>query len=131
MRERRSGSIVNLSSITGIVGSPGLSAYSASKGALIALTRTMALELAESNIRVNCVCPGSVDTPLLQASFDHAPDPSRARSLNIKRHPLGRIGTPDDVASLVLFLASDQASWITGGTYVIDGGATLARGWRE
>ena len=131
MRDRRSGSVVNLSSITGIVGAPGLSAYSASKGAIITLTRTMALELAESNIRVNCVCPASVETPMLQASFDRFSDPAQARAMNIKRHPLGRLGSPKDVANLVLFLASDEASWITGGTYVIDGGASIARRWEE
>jgi NAD(P)-dependent dehydrogenase (short-subunit alcohol dehydrogenase family) len=131
MRDRKCGSIVNVSSITGIVGAPGLSAYSASKGAIITLTRTMALEFAESSIRVNCVCPASVDTPLLQASFDRTADPARARELNIKRHPLGHLGKPEDVANLILFLASDEASWITGGTYVIDGGASIARRWQE
>ncbi len=131
MKERRYGSVVNISSITGIVGAPGLSAYSASKGAIITLTRTMALELAESGIRINCVCPASVDTPMLRAGFDRAADPERARELNIKRHPLGRLGTPMDVAYLVLFLASDEASWITGGTYIIDGGASIARRWQE
>lgn len=125
------GSIVVVSSITGIVGAPGLSAYAASKGALITFTRTLALELAEKQVRVNCVCPASVDTPLLQASFDRQPDPQRAREANIKRHPLGRFGTPEDVANLILFLASDEASWITGGTYVIDGGASIARRWQE
>jgi NAD(P)-dependent dehydrogenase (short-subunit alcohol dehydrogenase family) len=100
-------------------------------GALITLTRTMALELAESGVHVNCVCPASVDTPLLQASFARTPDPGGARDRNRKRHPLGRFGTPDDVANLVLFLASEEASWITGGTYVIDGGASIARRWKD
>jgi 2-keto-3-deoxy-L-fuconate dehydrogenase len=131
MKEERFGSIVNISSITGILGAPGLSAYSASKGAIITLTRTLALELAESNVRVNCVCPASVDTPMLRAGFERSGDPARARELNIRRHPLGRLGTPEDIASLVLFLASDEASWITGGTYVIDGGASIARRWKE
>jgi len=131
MKEERFGSIVNIASITGIVGAPGLSAYSASKGAIITLTRTLALELAESNVRVNCVCPASVDTPMLRAGFERSGDPARARELNIMRHPLGRLGTSEDIASLVLFLASDEASWITGGTYVIDGGASIARRWQE
>jgi NAD(P)-dependent dehydrogenase (short-subunit alcohol dehydrogenase family) len=131
MQARGGGAFVLLSSITGIVGAPDLSAYAASKGALITLTRTMALELAESNVRVNCVCPASIDTPLLRAGFERAPDPAAARARNIKRHPLGRFGTPDDVANLILFLASDEASWITGGTYVIDGGASIARRWQE
>jgi NAD(P)-dependent dehydrogenase (short-subunit alcohol dehydrogenase family) len=131
MQSKGAGAFVLLSSITGIVGAPDLSAYSASKGALITLTRTMALELAESNVRVNCVCPASIDTPLLRASFSRAADPDAARARNIKRHPLGRFGTPEDVANLILFLASDEASWITGGTYVIDGGASIARRWQE
>jgi NAD(P)-dependent dehydrogenase (short-subunit alcohol dehydrogenase family) len=131
MKAKGAGAFVLLSSITGIVGAPDLSAYAASKGALITLTRTMALELAESNVRVNCVCPASIDTPLLRASFERATDPAAARARNIKRHPLGRFGTPDDVANLILFLASDEASWITGGTYVIDGGASIARRWQE
>jgi 2-keto-3-deoxy-L-fuconate dehydrogenase len=131
MRKRRAGSFVAVASINGILGAPGLSAYSASKGALITLVRTLALELAESNIRVNCVCPASIDTPLLQESFDRQPDPAKAREANIRRHPLGRLGTPLDVARLALFLASDEASWITGATYLIDGGASLARRWQE
>lgn len=131
MQTAKDGSIVILSSITGLVGAPGLSAYTASKGALITLTRTLALELAPWQIRVNCVCPASIDTPLLRASFEHTNDPEQARQLNIKRHPLGRLGTPEDVANLVLFLASDEARWITGGTYVIDGGASIARRWQE
>jgi 2-keto-3-deoxy-L-fuconate dehydrogenase len=131
MREAKRGAFVIVSSITGIVGAPGLAAYAASKGALITWARTLALELAPDNVRVNCVCPASVDTPLLRASFERTADPARARALNIKRHPLGRLGTPEDVASLILFLASEEASWITGGTYVIDGGASLARRWQE
>lgn len=131
MQRKGCGAFVLLASITGIVGAQGLSAYAASKGALITLTRTMALELAESGVRVNCVCPASVDTPLLQASFLRSPDPEAARERNRKRHPLGRFGTAEDVANLVLFLASDEASWITGGTYVIDGGASIARRWKD
>ena len=131
MQKRRGGAIVNVASINGIVGAPGLSAYAASKGALITLTRTMALELAECGIRVNCVCPASVDTPMLQEAFDRAPDPVSARELNIKRHPLGRLGSPQDIANLIVFLASGEASWITGGTYLIDGGASIARRWQE
>jgi len=131
MRAARGGAIVNLSSITGIVGAPGMAAYSTSKGAIITLTRTLALELAEEGIRVNCICPASIDTPMLQASFDRQADPQAARARNVKRHPLGRLGTAEDVANLALFLASDEAAFITGGTYVVDGGALLARRWQE
>jgi 2-keto-3-deoxy-L-fuconate dehydrogenase len=120
-------SIVIVASITGIVGAPGLSAYAASKGALLTLSRTLALELAPRRIRVNCVCPASVDTAMLQAAFDRQPDPLEARERNIRRHPLGRLGTPDDVANLTLFLASDESSWITGATHLVDGGALINR----
>jgi NAD(P)-dependent dehydrogenase (short-subunit alcohol dehydrogenase family) len=131
MRKAGGGSIVNLSSITGLVGAPGMAAYATSKGAIITLTRTLALEVADAQIRVNCICPASIDTPMLQASFDRLPDPAAARARNVKRHPLGRFGTPEDVANLALFLASDESSFITGGTYVIDGGASIARRWQE
>jgi NAD(P)-dependent dehydrogenase (short-subunit alcohol dehydrogenase family) len=131
MRDTGGGTIVNMSSITGIVGAPGMAAYSTSKGAIITLTRTLALELAEDGIRVNCICPASIETPMLQASFDRLPDPEAARLRNVKRHPLGRLGTADEVAKLALFLSSDDASFITGATYVIDGGALLARRWQE
>jgi NAD(P)-dependent dehydrogenase (short-subunit alcohol dehydrogenase family) len=125
------GVILNNASITGLVGAPGMAAYATSKGAIITFTRTLALEQAEAGIRVNCICPASIDTDMLRASFEVTGDPEKARANNIRRHPLGRLGTPEDVASLALFLASDEASFITGGTYVIDGGATLARRWRE
>ena len=120
-------SIIFIASITGIVGAPGLSAYATSKGALITLGRTLALEFAERGIRVNSVCPASIDTPMLRASFDSQPNPAEARAQNILRHPLGRLGTPEDVANLVLFLASDESSWITGGTHLVDGGALINR----
>lgn len=131
MQKNGAGSIINTSSITGIVGAPGMAAYSASKGAIITLTRTLALEVAEHNIRVNCLCPASIETPMLQASFARAADPEQARRQNIKRHPLGRFGTPEDAAYFALFLASDESSWVTGGTHVIDGGAVIARRWQE
>lgn len=126
-RLRGAASIILIASINGIVGAPDLSAYAASKGALITLARTLALELAERQIRVNCVCPASIDTPLLRASLDRQPDPAEARERNIRRHPLGRLGTPEDVANLALFLACDESSWITGGTHMIDGGALINR----
>jgi NAD(P)-dependent dehydrogenase (short-subunit alcohol dehydrogenase family) len=131
MVAHKSGAIVNNASINGIVGAPGMAAYAASKGAVISLTRTLALEQAENGIRANCICPASVDTPMLQASFDAMPDPEKARATNVKRHPLGRLGTPEDVAKLALFLASDESGFITGGTYVIDGGALIARRWQN
>jgi NAD(P)-dependent dehydrogenase (short-subunit alcohol dehydrogenase family) len=131
MKRAGGGSIINTSSITGIVGAPGMAAYSTSKGAIITLTRTMALEHAEDGVRVNCLCPASIDTPMLQSSFDRQPDPRAARAANVKRHPIGRLGTAEDVAFFALFLASDESSFVTGGTHLIDGGASIARRWRE
>jgi NAD(P)-dependent dehydrogenase (short-subunit alcohol dehydrogenase family) len=131
MKRQGSGSIINTASITGIVGAPGMAAYATSKGAIITLTRTMALEHAEDGIRVNCICPASIDTRMLQQALGRMTDPDYARSQNIKRHPLGRLGTPEDVAYFALFLASDESSFVTGGTHVVDGGALIARGWRE
>ena len=112
------GSIIHVSSVTGIVGVRNRSAYSASKGALVALTRTMALDYAERGIRVNCVCPGFVETPLIAALTR---DPDRKSKLTAL-HPLGRLGQPEDIAQAMLFLASDESSWITGHALVIDGG---------
>jgi NAD(P)-dependent dehydrogenase (short-subunit alcohol dehydrogenase family) len=131
MIERRSGVILNNASITAFVGAPGMAAYAASKGAIVSFTHTLALEQAENGIRVNCICPASIDTPLLQGSFDRTPDPAAARARNIQRHPLGRLGTPEDVANLALFLVSNEASFITGSSYVVDGGALIARRWQD
>jgi NAD(P)-dependent dehydrogenase (short-subunit alcohol dehydrogenase family) len=131
MIARKAGVILNNASITGIVGAPGMAAYATSKGAIITLTRTLALEQAGNGIRVNCICPASVDTAMLQASFERAPDPERARMNNIRRHPLGRFATSLDIANLALFLVSDESAFITGTTSVIDGGALLARRWQE
>jgi NAD(P)-dependent dehydrogenase (short-subunit alcohol dehydrogenase family) len=131
MIARKSGSILNMSSITGLVGAPGMTTYATSKGAIITFTRSLALEQAENGVRVNCICPASIDTPMLQEAFDRTNDPAAAKEQNIRRHPLGRLGTPEDVANFALFLASDEASFITGGTHVIDGGASIARRWLD
>jgi NAD(P)-dependent dehydrogenase (short-subunit alcohol dehydrogenase family) len=127
MCEQQSGSIVILSSITGLVGAPGMAAYAASKGALHTATRTLALELAPHNITVNSISPASVDTPMLRDKLAQQPDPTLALQQNIERHPLGRLGKPQDIANLALFLASDEATWITGCDYIIDGGAHINR----
>ena len=115
---RSGGAILNLSSITGITGVRERAAYSASKGAIAALTRNMALDYAPRGIRVNAVCPGFVRTPMTKALTD---DPDACRSLT-SVHPLGRLGEPADIANAILFLVSDEASWITGHLLVVDGG---------
>lgn len=112
------GAIVNIASIAGLVGCAEASAYCASKAALIMLTKTTALEFAPYGVRVNCICPGATRTALIPtAKLKEAP----------KTIPLGRVGEPNDVAELALFLSSEKARQITGGTYVIDGGATAGR----
>jgi len=115
---KRSGSIINISSVTGIVGVRNRSAYSASKGAIVALTKNMALDYARFQIRVNCVCPGFTRTPMAEALLL---DPEKQGRL-IGMHPLGRLGTPEDIANAVVFLASDLSSWITGQAIAVDGG---------
>lgn len=127
MRERGRGAILLLSSINASFATPTLAAYAASKAALESLTRTAALELAPSGIRVNAIAPASIDTPLLRGSFDLSPDPAAARAENVLRHPLGRLGLPEEVAELALFLLSDRAGWITGAVHPIDGGAGVTR----
>lgn len=111
-------SIINTSSVTGLTGVRHRAAYSASKGAIVSLTRNMAMDYASRGIRVNCVCPGFVRTPLLDKVLT---DPERTARLT-SLHPLGRLGTPDDIANAVLFLASDESSWITGQALAVDGG---------
>jgi NAD(P)-dependent dehydrogenase (short-subunit alcohol dehydrogenase family) len=115
---KRGGSIIHTASVTGIVGVRNRGAYSATKGAIVALTRNMALDYARFKIRVNCVCPGFTRTPLIDALLT---DPEKERRLTAM-HPLGRLGTPEDVANAVVFLASGLSSWITGQALAVDGG---------
>ncbi|HYC26723.1 MAG TPA: SDR family oxidoreductase [Nitrososphaerales archaeon] len=120
------GVILNMGSDAGLIGNPKTAAYCASKGAVIALTRSMALDHAPDGIRVNCICPGAIDTPLhVQVMNELSPEERDAWKARVKvRYPLGRIGTPDEVANLVLFLASDKSSFMTGAAVSIDGGLT-------
>ncbi len=110
------GAILHLSSVVGTTGTRGRAAYSASKGAIIALTRNMALDYAGDNIRVNCLCPGFVETPLLAAL------PPERKARLAAAHPLGRLGTVEDVVPMALLLLSDDGKWITGQAIGVDGG---------
>ena len=121
MLKNGGGSIINTASILGMVGSPFAAAYAAAKGGVIALTRVAALECAGQAIRVNAIAPGAVDTPMLQGQIIAMPQAEQAL---MQMAPLGRFAQPEEVASLVLFLASDESSFITGATYPIDGGWT-------
>jgi 3-oxoacyl-[acyl-carrier protein] reductase len=122
MIARGGGTIIHAASPTGLRAAPPYTAYSASKGGVIALMRTMAAEYARDNIRVNAIVPGPIETPLTSAIF--ADSETRARLLAAT--PLGRLGTPDDVVGLLVFLASDEARFCTGGLYMADGGQTAA-----
>ena len=116
------GSIILIASQLGLVGARGCPAYCASKGGVVNLTKALALDYAPRGIRVNCICPGATDTPMLEASFAITGDRERARADHISRHPLGRIGRPDEIAGAALFLASEDASFVTGAILPVDGG---------
>jgi NAD(P)-dependent dehydrogenase (short-subunit alcohol dehydrogenase family) len=116
------GSIVNVASVQGLVAQRGACAYGTSKHAMIGLTRTCAVDFASRGIRVNCVCPGSIDTPMLQSTIQRAADPAALRRILDRLHPIGRIGRPAEVAEVICFLASDRASFMTGSIVVVDGG---------
>lgn len=122
---RRKGCIVNMSSMVGLVGQTNAGAYSASKGGIIAMTKGMALDFANDGIRVNCICPGWVQTPLVEDWFRQQPDPEAARKYIFGVHPLGRIATPEEVGRAVLFLASEAAAFVTGVALPVDGALTL------
>jgi len=121
MRKAGGGSIINISSTAGLVGGPRSSAYTASKGAVRLFTKATAVQYAQEGIRANSIHPGPIDTPMIQQVW-HGEEQSREAAL--ARTPLGRIGTPEDIAYGVLFLASDESSFMTGSELVIDGGST-------
>lgn len=121
MQRQGRGAIVNISSIASLVGLSGLAAYTASKGALDALTRALAIEYAKEGIRCNVVNPGLIHTPMAASLMA---DPERLQPI-LAQYAIRRVGTPEEVANMVLFLASDEAAWVTGGTFPIDGGMTV------
>jgi NAD(P)-dependent dehydrogenase (short-subunit alcohol dehydrogenase family) len=130
MLEAGGGSIVTQSSTAGLVGVSGLASYSAAKGGVIALTRQVAVEYGRQGIRANAICPGTVWTPLVQRTYlERGGDatfgsPEEMAAGAARGYPLGRLGTVDEIASMALFLASDEAGWITGGVFAADGGFT-------
>ena len=121
MQQNGGGSIVNIASVNGLIGLQGIHAYSAAKGGVIALTRSMAVAHGKDNIRINCICPGTVQTEVWEPMIERNPN---ILDEIIPWYPLGRIGKPVDIANAALFLASDEASFVTGAVFVIDGGLT-------
>jgi NAD(P)-dependent dehydrogenase (short-subunit alcohol dehydrogenase family) len=119
------GAIVNMSSMVGLVGQRNAGAYSATKGGMIAMTRGMALDFAKDGIRVNCICPGWVQTPLVEDWFSQQADPQAAKEYIYGRHPLGRIAAIEEVGNAVAFLCSEESSFVTGVALPVDGGVTL------
>lgn len=124
LRQAGGGAIVNVASILGLVGMKGRAAYAASKGGVVSLTRAMALDHASEGIRVNCICPAVVDSEMVSGLFDSQSDPEAARRARIATLPVGRLGTPDDVAHLAVYLASEESTWLTGVALPLDGGLT-------
>lgn len=118
------GSVINMSSVAALVGLPDRAAYCAAKGAVSALTRAMAVDHVSQGIRVNAICPGTVDTPWVAALVSRAEDPDAVRQNMTARQPMGRLGTANEIAAAAVYLASDEAAFVTGTELVIDGGLT-------
>ena len=124
LQARGGGSILSTASMAGQWAIPADAAYCASKAGLIMLTKCMALDGAKQNIRANCICPGFTNTPMIEGYFQAQEDPVAARAFAESMHPLGRLGEPTDHANAFVYLASDEATWITGTALVVDGGIT-------
>ena len=124
MRRRGGGSIINIGSIEGLAANPGHAAYCASKAGIHGMTRAMAVDLGEDNIRCNAIAPGWIASELSATYLASLPDPAAAHEALNRLHPLGRVGRPEDVGDLAVYLASDRSSFLTGEIIVLDGGRT-------
>lgn len=124
MKKRGHGSIIVIASTAGLMGVANRMAYSTSKGALVIMCKSIAAELAGTNVRINCICPGTVDTPSMEKRFQAMPDPVAGKAQFLARELNGRIGTADEIANTVLFAASDEVDYLNGSTIVVDGGMT-------
>ncbi|TMG85574.1 MAG: SDR family oxidoreductase, partial [Betaproteobacteria bacterium] len=126
MLERGGGSIINMASVAGsLKGLPNRFAYGASKAAVIGLTKAVAADFVGKGIRCNAIAPGTVDTPSLTERINAFPDPVEARKAFIARQPMGRLAKPEEIAPIVVFLASDESAFATGNVYSVDGGMTI------
>jgi NAD(P)-dependent dehydrogenase (short-subunit alcohol dehydrogenase family) len=124
MIKQGGGSVINVASVAGLVGASDASAYTASKGAIVNLTRSMALDFAPQHVRVNCLCPGMIDTPIGDKVVNYYRPGADLKASKARWQPLEHIGTPADIAAMALFLASDEAAFATGAMFVVDGGLT-------
>ena len=136
MKAQGSGSIISTASVAGIGGGDGPHVYSAAKAAVIHLTKSVALELGESGVRVNCICPGGIATPIFKGAFpdqdiDDATLVETVKPFLAQFQPIKRSGLPDDIARAALFLASDESTFVTGHALVVDGGLTAGRMWSQ
>jgi NAD(P)-dependent dehydrogenase (short-subunit alcohol dehydrogenase family) len=122
LRKQGGGSIINIASVLGINGARNRAAYAASKGAVVLLTKCMAIDHGHENIRVNAICPGFVETELTERVFTQAADPQAIRRERIAVHPIGRLGQPQDIAGVAVLLASNESAWVTGALWPVDGG---------
>ena len=122
MRASGGGAIINLGSISAFMADPGLAAYNTSKAAVLGLTRSIAVENGDGGIRCNAICPGWIDTDMLAQTFSQAKDEQRARATITAQHPVGRLGRPEDIASMAVWLGSDESSFASGQAFTLDGG---------
>ena len=127
MVERRYGVIINLASIGGVVGLRDRLAYCTTKFAVVGLTKSLALDHALDGVRVNCICPGRVETPFVKARLEEYPDPEKAYHEMSATQAVGRMGKPEEIASAALYLASDESSFVTGSEFIIDGGFSAGK----
>jgi NAD(P)-dependent dehydrogenase (short-subunit alcohol dehydrogenase family) len=122
LRRAGGGSIINIASVLGINGVRNRACYAPSKGAVVLLTKCMAIDHGHEDIRVNAICPAFVETDLTATVLRKAPDPEAMRRERISAHPIGRLGQPEDIAGMAVYLASDESSWVTGAVFPVDGG---------
>ena len=127
MRERRYGVIVNMSSVGGVAAVKERLAYCVTKFAVVGFTKCLALDYAADGIRANCICPGRVETPFVKARINEYPDPKKAYREMAATQAVGRMGTPEEIAAAALYLASDEAAFVTGTALLIDGGFTVGK----